>query len=158
MIHLLIYAGKVAAVLLVFYCFYRFLLKRETFHRLNRLVLVGTALLSFLLPLCIITIHRPLAWAGAVAAPAAELTAELAPVLEKSQPWWLPALSVLFWGGVAFVLVRGLISVFSRRTGAGGRRLQDYRYGSGHSPFQLDALHRPVPGRLGGGADAYPGP
>ena len=113
MIHLLIYAGKVAAVLLVFYCFYRFLLKRETFHRLNRLVLVGTALLSFLLPLCIITIHRPLAWAGAVAAPAAELTAELAPVLEKSQPWWLPALSVLFWGGVAFVLVRGLISVFS---------------------------------------------
>ena len=51
----LIYEGKVAAALLVFYLFYRFLLKKETFHRFNRVVLVGTAVLSFLLPLCIIT-------------------------------------------------------------------------------------------------------
>ena len=53
----LIYEAKVAAALLVFYLFYRFLLKKETFHRLNRVVLVGTAVLSFLLPLCIITVH-----------------------------------------------------------------------------------------------------
>ena len=54
----LIYDGKVAVALLVFYLFYRFLLKKETFHRFNRVVLVGTAVLSFLLPLCIITIHN----------------------------------------------------------------------------------------------------
>ena len=54
----LLYEGKVAAVLLVFYLFFRFLLKKETFHRFNRVVLVGTAVLSFLLPLCVITIHR----------------------------------------------------------------------------------------------------
>lgn len=47
----LIYEGKVAVALLVFYLFYRFLLKKETFHRFNRAVLVGTAVLSFLLPL-----------------------------------------------------------------------------------------------------------
>ena len=55
----LIYEGKVAVALLVFYLFYRFLLKKETFHWFNRVVLVGTAVLSFLLPLCIITIHKP---------------------------------------------------------------------------------------------------
>ena len=42
----------------VFYLFYRLLLSRETFHRLNRVVLLATALLSFVLPLCIITITR----------------------------------------------------------------------------------------------------
>ena len=46
----LIYDAKVAVALLVFYLFYRFLLKKETFHRFNRVVLVGTAVLSFLLP------------------------------------------------------------------------------------------------------------
>ena len=53
----LIYTAKVAVALLVFYLFYRFLLKKETFHRFNRFVLVGTAALSFLLPLCIVTIR-----------------------------------------------------------------------------------------------------
>ena len=60
MMDFLIYDGKVAIALLVFYLFYRFLLKKETFHRFNRLVLVGTAVLSFLLPLCIITIYKPM--------------------------------------------------------------------------------------------------
>ena len=60
MMDFLLSEGKVAAVLLVFYLFYRFLLKKETFHRFNRLVLVGTAVLSFLLPLCIITIRKPM--------------------------------------------------------------------------------------------------
>ena len=55
----LLYEGKAAIVLLVFYLFYRFLLRKETFHRFNRVVLVGTAVLSSLLPLCIITIHKP---------------------------------------------------------------------------------------------------
>ena len=38
----LLYDAKVAVALLVFYLFYRFLLKKETFHRFNRVVLVGT--------------------------------------------------------------------------------------------------------------------
>ena len=111
----LIYEGKVAAALLVFYLFYRFLLKKETFHRFNRVVLVGTAVLSFLLPLCIITIHKPVEMdlqvtGEAVALP--ELSAvEMASVAEPSAPWWQTALMILFWAGVAFVLVRVFISI-----------------------------------------------
>ena len=55
---LLTYNLRVAVVMAVFYLFYRLLLSRETFHRLNRVVLLATALLSFVLPLCIITITR----------------------------------------------------------------------------------------------------
>ena len=113
----LLYDAKVAVALLVFYLFYRFLLKKETFHRFNRIVLVGTAVLSFLLPLCIITIHRPMeTTAPLVTEPAivAELTElETAPLVQVSEPWWPVALTILFWAGVAFVLVRVLISTLS---------------------------------------------
>ena len=54
----LIYDLKVAALIAVFYMFYRLLLSRETFHRLNRMVLLTTAAASFVLPLCIITLHK----------------------------------------------------------------------------------------------------
>jgi len=109
----LIYDGKVAIALLVFYLFYRFLLKKETFHRFNRVVLVGTAVLSFLLPLCIITIHKPMEMVSQ-AIVLSELPADgVASVVEESTPWWMMALTVLFWVGVAFVLVRVLISILS---------------------------------------------
>ena len=113
MIDFLYYDGKVAIALLVFYLFYRFLLKKETFHRFNRIVLVGTAILSFLLPLCIITIRRP-AEPGVMVM---EMTAEMleaAPVVGKWFPSWpVLLLIVLFWAGVVFVLVRVLVSILS---------------------------------------------
>ena len=117
MMNFLLYDAKVAVALLVFYLFYRFLLKKETFHRFNRTVLVGTAVLSFLLPLCIITIHKPMETAAPlVTEPAmvAELPEqELAPLVQVSEPWWHVALTILFWAGVAFVLARVLISILS---------------------------------------------
>jgi len=122
----LIYEGKVAAALLVFYLFYRFLLKKETFHRFNRVVLVGTAVLSFVLPLCIITIHKQVEVASVAPMSAAvPLTPESAgaetalpesgwaPVTASSAPWWPTALAILFWAGVAFVLIRVIISILS---------------------------------------------
>ena len=115
MMSLLIYDGKVAVALLVFYLLYRFLLKKETFHRFNRMVLVGTAMLSFLLPLCIITIHKPIE-VDSQAIVLSELPVDgMAAVAEKSAPWWPVALSlsILFWAGVAFVLVRVLVSILS---------------------------------------------
>lgn len=57
---LLIYDLKVAACLALFWLFFRLLLSRETFHRLNRIVLLGGMALSFLLPLCVITLRREL--------------------------------------------------------------------------------------------------
>ena len=54
----LAYDLKVAALVAVFYMFYRLLLSRETFHRVNRVVLLLTAVASFVLPLCVITLHK----------------------------------------------------------------------------------------------------
>ena len=42
----------------VFYLLYRLLLHRSTLHRLNRMVLLGSLVLSLALPLCVITIHK----------------------------------------------------------------------------------------------------
>ena len=117
MMAFLIYDAKVAVALLVFYLFYRFLLKKETFHRFNRVVLVGTAVLSFLLPLCIITIHKPMEMAAPLVTEPALVTElpeqELAPLVQVSESWWPVALTILFWAGVAFVLARVLISILS---------------------------------------------
>ena len=55
---LLLYIGKVAVLLAVFCLFYRLLMERETFHRLNRAVLLLSVLASFILPACIITSHQ----------------------------------------------------------------------------------------------------
>ena len=116
----LIYEGKVAAALLVFYLFYRFLLKKETFHRFNRVVLVGTAVLSFLLPFCIVTIHKtmemPAGGGLEVLEPSggeAVGNALAAGTPETAAPWWPTALTVLFFVGVAFVLARVAVSILS---------------------------------------------
>ena len=111
----LLYEVKVAVALAIFYMFYRLMLRKETFHRFNRVVLVGTAALSFVLPLCIITIRRPFETGALVR----EMTSDeiaLAPVVsvEDSFPSWpVLLLIVLFWAGVAFVLVRVIVSIVS---------------------------------------------
>jgi TonB family protein len=123
MLGFLIYEGKVAVALAVFYMFYRLLLKKETFHRFNRAVLVGTAMLSFLLPLCVITIRRPMEMvpAGfvealdAAAMPAMEPAAVTAVRAPASAPWWPTALTLLFFAGVALVLLRLAVSILSIR-------------------------------------------
>ena len=58
MIAFLNYDLKVAVLIAVFYMFYRLLLSRETFHQVNRVVLLATAVASFILPLCIVTLHK----------------------------------------------------------------------------------------------------
>ena len=71
MLEFLTYDLKVAVLIAVFYMFYRLLLARETFHRVNRIVLLLTALASFILPLCVITMHRT------VVMPMAQIDVEL---------------------------------------------------------------------------------
>ena len=58
MMDFLIYDVKVAVLIAVFYMFYRLMLAHETFHRVNRLVLLTTAVASFVLPLCVFTMHK----------------------------------------------------------------------------------------------------
>ena len=60
MAEFLIYNLKVAVLIAVFYFCYRLLMERETMHRLNRIVLLSSILLSLALPLCVITLHKTL--------------------------------------------------------------------------------------------------
>lgn len=53
-----IYEMKAAVILSVFYLCYQLLLSKDTLHRLNRIILLGSAVLSFLLPLCVLTFHK----------------------------------------------------------------------------------------------------
>lgn len=54
----LTYELKVALLIAVFYVFWRLLAANETWHKLNRIVLLSTAIASFVLPLCVITLHK----------------------------------------------------------------------------------------------------
>ena len=111
MLSFLIYEGKVAIALAVFSLFYRLLLKKESFHRMNRMVLVGALLVSFLLPMCVITIHKPMEMAPLVVIDEVPSMTGVAGTV--SGPWWPMALTVLFFAGVAFVLTRELVSILS---------------------------------------------
>ncbi len=113
MVTFLIYQIKVAVIMAVFYLFYRLMLSRDTWHRLNRIVLLGTAVVSFLLPLCIITFHKTV---SVPFTPALSHTAVAAanPVMPHT-PWWHTALLAAYLGGVLFVLVKITLSIIRLR-------------------------------------------
>lgn len=111
MAEFLTYQLKVAIALSVFYMFYRLLLSRETFHRVNRIVLLATALLSFLLPFCVITLHDVVV-IPAVAVAEVGTDAE---VVAEGHSLWTIVLSILFFIGVAAVLANVLVSVIRIR-------------------------------------------
>ena len=105
----LIYNLKVAVCIAAFYLFYKLLLSRETFHRLNRAVLVGVTVLSFLLPVCRVTVYRyvqapPVAeeWPEAVF----DMPAETVRHFD-----WTALAAVIFAAGVAAMLLRTVLSV-----------------------------------------------
>ena len=95
---LMLYSLKVGACLAVFYLFFKLLLSRETFHRLNRIVVLAAMVLSFVLPLCVITVYRELP-----AMPELPVTedAGYAPSAEpESQPFpWDKAATAAFLAG-----------------------------------------------------------
>ncbi len=99
MYELLIYNLKVGACLAVFWLFFRLLLSGETFHRFNRSVLLGGMAVSFLLPLCVITLRRevPLLPVDQLVGP---LTVASEPKTDGSIPWRELA-GVLFLAGAA---------------------------------------------------------
>ena len=110
MTEFLIYDLKVAALMVVFYMFYRLMLARETFHRVNRLVLLTTAVASFVLPLCVITLHETVA----MAKPRAniEVGALMAEAEATQVPLWQKVMPILFVTGVVLTLAHTLWSLF----------------------------------------------
>ena len=113
---LLTYSLKAAAVAIVFYLFYKVLLSRETFHRLNRIVLLATMPLSMVLPLCVITIKRTV-----VAEPTA-LGTPLIPIEVAEQAmvagvtgqtdWWMVG-GIITIVGAAVVALWSICSIIS---------------------------------------------
>ena len=120
----LTYELKVAVLIAVFYIFWRLLVANETWHRLNRIVLIATAIASFVLPFCVITIHQTVE----VMQPAESIPTVVADLnsathesgipnpLQQVEPQksfnWLLPLTILYIIGVVVVLSRMLLSLW----------------------------------------------
>ena len=118
MTEFLIYQGKAAIALAVFYMFYRLLLSKETFHRFNRIVLLGTAAISFVLPLCVITLKEVVvvpALTGSSETFVGEVAETVAMVPEVSEPVWPVVLCAVFAIGALAVLAHVAVSVIGIR-------------------------------------------
>ena len=120
----LTYELKVAVLIAVFYIFWRLLVANETWHRLNRIVLIATAIASFVLPFCVITIHQTVE----VMQPAESIPTVVADLnsathesgipnpLQQVEPQksfnWLLPLTIIYIIGVVVVLSRMLLSLW----------------------------------------------
>ena len=111
MIEFLIYDLKVAVLLAVFYMFYRLMLARETFHHVNRIVLLLTALASFVLPLCVITIHETVTMQRTAHVAVGSFQVDMMNE-EPATPLWQIILPILFIIGMMVTLVHTLSSLF----------------------------------------------
>ena len=56
----LTYSLRTGACIAVFYLFFKLLLSRETFHAFNRALVLAATAVSFVMPLCVITVQRTL--------------------------------------------------------------------------------------------------
>lgn len=108
---LLLYILKVAALLALTRTGYRLLLARETFHRFNRCLLTGTAVLCWVLPACVLTLHRTVGVERAAEAALTLPDQAQAPLeaLPAADPVWPRIVLVLYAAGAAVVLLRWLV-------------------------------------------------
>ena len=106
----LIYDAKVAVLIAIFYMFYRLMLARETFHRVNRLTLLLTAAASFVLPLCVITLHKTVRIEAVPMVSVGNLQMEV--VADAGPEWWQVLLPAIFIIGVVATLGHTLMSMF----------------------------------------------
>ena len=112
MIDFLTYDLKVAVLIAVFYMFYRLMLAHETFHRVNRMVLLLTAIASFVLPLCVITIHKTVTIQHSAQVAIGEFQPAAVVDEASAMPLWQIALPILFIIGMVATLAHTLWSLF----------------------------------------------
>ena len=111
MYDLMIYSLKVGVCLAVFYLFFKLLLSRETFHRFNRIVVLGAMVLSFVLPLCVITVYREMPVLPEPPVEEGVVATTVAEPLPEPFPWELLA-------GAAFLVGAAATLLFARRGAA----------------------------------------
>ncbi len=112
MYELMIYSLKVGVCLAVFYLFFKLLLSRETFHRFNRTVVLGAMSLSFVLPVCVITVTRELPVLPDFAAAdfPVPFSEEVSEPMAEPFPWERLA-GALYLAGVMAMFVATAVSV-----------------------------------------------
>lgn len=112
MMTFLTYDLKVAVLIAVFYMFYRLLLSRETFHRVNRMVLLATAIASFILPLCVITLHKTVVMSGGGGMVVFDQFGPVvAEVAEPQTPLWQTLAVVAFFVGLIVTLGHTVVGI-----------------------------------------------
>ena len=107
-----VYILKSSVCLAMFYLFYRLLLSKETFHRFNRVALLGVLVLSCLIPMIEVTTHDA---SGFLVLEEMILMAEVEPagVLdETSNPFpWRALMLLVYMAGILFFVIRHLWSL-----------------------------------------------
>ena len=108
-----VYILKSSVCLAAFYLFYRLLLSRETFHRLNRIALLGVIILSVAIPFIRIMTDEPVAIQRPLQnleylLQMAQMQTEIQ--VQTSQSFWLPLLFVVYLVGCVFFFARFLYS------------------------------------------------
>ena len=116
---LFVYILKSSFCLAVFYLFYRLLLSRETFHRFNRIALLGILLLSCLLPFVEVSVRRPvemyqtmMTWEQWLLLTDLAGTETHAVQVQENVVTWIQGLLLVYLFGILFFLLRTIYSLF----------------------------------------------
>ena len=108
----LVFIMKSTCCLAVFYLFYRLLLSRDTFHRFNRMALLGVIVFSIAIPFVQLAADEPVAVQRTALEPERFSQLGGTPVNEESRfPSWLAALFMIYAGGGLFFAGRFLYAV-----------------------------------------------
>jgi len=116
---LFVYILKSSFCLAVFYLFYRLLLSRETFHRFNRIALLGILLLSCLLPFVEVSVRRPvemyqtmMTWEQWLLLADLAGTETHAVQVQENVLTWIQGLLLVYLFGILFFMLRNIYSLF----------------------------------------------
>ena len=116
---LFVYILKSSFCLAVFYLFYRLLLSRETFHRFNRIALLGILLLSCLLPFVEVSVRRPvemyqtmMTWEQWLLLTYLVGTETHAVQVQENVLTWIQGLLLVYLFGILFFMLRNIYSLF----------------------------------------------
>ena len=116
---LFVYILKSSFCLAVFYLFYRLLLSRETFHRFNRIALLGILLLSCLLPFVEVSVRRPvemyqtmMTWEQWLLLTDLAGTETHAVQVQENVVTWIQGLLLVYLFGILFFMLRNIYSLF----------------------------------------------
>ena len=109
----LVYILKSSVCLALFYLFYRLLLSKETFHRFNRLALLGVLVLSCVVPFVEVTVQEPSEMAQPFLSLEEMVVMEPVAVLDDAPMYfpWKELMLLAYVGGILFFLVRHMWSL-----------------------------------------------